>query len=1023
MANRHNPAEAPATDLSSRVFNIPAGNGFADALVRGILAETGNDPLALTQYRILLPTRRGCRTVRDSFLRQSEGRPLILPRLQTLGDIDEDELSLQLASTEDRAAFLALKPAMPGTRRRLMLARLVQQKDRTLAYGQALGLADTLARLLDQVETEGLSLSALPGLVPPGDLATHWQHTVTFLEILSVAWPGILEEAGYMGAGARRDALLRLQASIWERDPPPGHTIAAGSTGSLPATALLIRAIAGLPRGRVVLPGLDQEMDQAAWDAVDDSHPQATLKNLLQHIGTERCSIKLWNAATSKTDDRSKIRRQKLVTEMMRPATESQSWPELQAFSLLLDTPSDLQEVQQKIWNITCETPEEEARLLALALRRTLERPGKTAALITPDRNLARRVAMACRKWGIEVDDSAGIPMGDTPVGTFMLLILEACSRKMAPGAVLALLRHEYCGLGLSHEDRAAAIAKLDQFFLRGSKPAAGAQGLIMRIEERSKEQPSLQSLADQSIEIIKKIDAALNFVLQLDRTPGQNWLTALIRSAEALADTPDLSGPERLWAGAAGEAASQFLAELMGHAHEMPELTAYELSETLSRMMAGIAVRTPVGVHPRLFILGQLEARLVQADIMLMGGLNEGMWPPDPGHDPWMSRPMRARFGLPAPERSIALAAHDFVQCFCAEEVVMTRARRIDGKPAIPSRWLQRLETVLRAAGIQDGLLYPPEAQQLLACARMGQISPDTTPAPRPAPCPPHPHRLSRLSITQVETLMTNPYGVYAREILKLPVLDPVEKPVDAAARGTFIHNVLDAFIMQYKDQIPENAEKILIDMGLVKRTAMADDSGSWDYWWPRFERLTSALIGHEREWRTQAVPHRTETKGEMVIPTASGPLKLRGRADRIDRMRDGTYALIDYKSGGTYSPKAMISGELPQLPLEAAIMEQGGFAEAGLGRVGYIGYWKLTGGREEMAVTALGPEDSDLLKTAIEQAREGFAAMIEIFARADTAFTCRPDPARPPRFDDYKHLARVDEWTNDDNQTEDAA
>ena len=269
----------------------------------------------------------------------------------------------------------------------------------------------------------------------------------------------------------------------------------------------------------------------------------------------------------------------------------------------------------------------------------------------------------------------------------------------------------------------------------------------------------------------------------------------------------------------------------------------------------------------------------------------------------------------------------------------------------------------------------------------------------------------------------MTNPYGVYAREILKLPVLDPVEKPVDAAARGTFIHNVLDAFIMQYKDQIPENAEKILIDMGLVKRTAMADDSGSWDYWWPRFERLTSALIGHEREWRTQAVPHRTETKGEMVIPTASGPLKLRGRADRIDRMRDGTYALIDYKSGGTYSPKAMISGELPQLPLEAAIMEQGGFAEAGLGRVGYIGYWKLTGGREEMAVTALGPEDSDLLKTAIEQAREGFAAMIEIFARADTAFTCRPDPARPPRFDDYKHLARVDEWTNDDNQTEDAA
>lgn len=1020
--SRHNPAELSAA-LSSRIFNIPAGSGFADTLARGLLAETGDDPLALTQYRILLPTRRGCRTVRDSFLRLSEGRPLILPRLQTLGDIDEDELSLQLASAADRAGFLAIKPAMPGTRRRLLLARLVQQKDRTLAYGQALGLADTLARLLDQVETEGLSLSALPGLVPAGDLATHWQHTVTFLEILSVAWPQILEEAGYMGPAARRDALLRLQASIWERTPPPGFTMAAGSTGSLPATALLIKAIAGLPQGRVILPGLDQDMDRAAWDAIDDSHPQATLKNLLQQIGIERHSITPWNAAAEKTADRSKNRRRKLVAEMMRPAAESQSWPELQASDLLLETPADLQEVQQKIWNVTCETPEEEARLLALALRRTLERPGKTAALITPDRNLARRVAMACRKWGIEVDDSAGIPMGDTPVGTFLLLILEACSRKMAPGAVLALLRHEYCGLGLSYEDRAAATAKLDQFFLRGPKPAAGAQGLIMRIEERGKEQPSLQPFADQSIEIIRKIDAALNFVLHYDRAPGQDWMNALIRSAEALADTPDLSGPERLWAGAAGEAASQFLSDLMGHAHEMPELTAYELAETLSRMMAGIAVRTPVGVHPRLFILGQLEARLVQADIMLMGGLNEGMWPPDPGHDPWMSRPMRARFGLPAPERSIALAAHDFVQCFCADEVIMTRARRIDGKPAIPSRWLQRLETVLRAAGIQDGLMTPPEAQQLLACARQGQISPDATPAPRPAPCPPQEHRLSRLSITQVETLMTNPYGVYAREILRLPVLDPVEKPVDAAARGTFIHDVLDTFIIQYKDQIPENAERILIDIGLAKRTAMADDSGTWDYWWPRFERLASALIGHEREWRTQAVPHRTETKGEMILPTPSGPLKLRGRADRIDRMRDGTYALIDYKSGGTYKPKAMVSGELPQLPLEAIIMEQGGFAEAGQGRVGYIGYWKLTGGREEMAVTALGPEESDMLKAAIEQAQTGFTAMIETFAEAHTPFTCRPDPSRPPRFDDYKHLARVDEWTNDDAQTEDAA
>lgn len=991
--------------------------------MRGILEEAGDDPLALAQYKILLPTRRGCRVVRDMFLRLSDGKPLILPTLQTLGDIDEDELSLQLETPEDLAEFLTLKPAMPGTCRRLLLARMVQHRDKMLQYGQALGLADTLARLLDQVETEGLSLNNLVGLVTDNDLATHWQHTITFLEIISKLWPAIQEERGYMGPAQRRDALLRLQAKIWENHPPAGKIIAAGSTGSLPATGLLLKTIAHLPQGRVILPGVDQDMDQAGWDAIDEGHPQATLRNLLQLIGIDRAQIPLWNAAAIKSEKRSKKSRHLLASQMMRPARETQSWTGLQAESLGLANPDDMQNLQQNLWRIDCATPEEEARLISLALRQALETPGQTAALITPDRNLARRVSMACRRWGIEVDDSAGIPLGDSAIGTFLLLLLEACSKNLAPSALLPLLQHELCGFGQNQSAREDAISHLDRYILRGPRPAPGIDGLRQRAEAvlGGRDAQKLAPLAGQIAEIIDKIDHSLTPLLQQNHQPGQAILTALVTAAEELATSPALPGDQRLWRGAAGESASNFLSDLLGHADELPAMPLRDMGEILSRMMAGIPVRTPVGVHPRLLVLGQLEARLVQTDLMILGGLNEGSWPPDPGQDPWMSRPMRRQFGLPAPERSIALAAHDFVQCFCADRVIMTRAARIDGKPTLPSRWLQRLDTVLQAAQLPKELLCPPAAQNLLALARLGDQSPEVTPATRPAPVPPAAHRLKRISVTQVETLMSNPYGLYAREILRLPKLDRIEKPVDSAARGNFVHDVLHTFIKAYPDQLPDNAVQMIVDLGHAQRTTMADDSGAWDYWWPRFGRLAESFIGQEEQWRQDARTAQTEIRGRLDISIDANPLTVSVRADRIDRMHDGTYAVIDYKSAGEYKKSAMMSGAQPQLPLEAMILEQGGFEALPAGPVGYVGYWKLTGGRKGIELIALKNEDG--LRDVIESTAQGFRDLLETYARPDTPFACRPDPGRAPRFDDYKHLARFDEWAHDEDNEGEAA
>lgn len=1020
--------QASPSDASS-VYNIPAGVNFATALVDGVLDQAhtlyGDDPAALSRFRILLPTRRGCRVIRDTFLRQSGGRPLILPRLHALGDVDEDELSLQLASEEDIEHFLQLKPAMPGNRRRLLLARLVQKKESSLSWGQALGLADTLSRLLDQVETEGLDLCDLPQLVDETHLATHWQKTVDFLAILSQVWPTILEERGFMGAAARRDRLLHLQADIWQKQPPPGHIVAAGSTGSLPATRQLLKTIAQMKNGSAVLPGLDQDMPDTDWEQVGEGHPQATLRLLLQEFSLSRHDIPLWHAAKTKQEDRSKNSRRKLAAQMMRPAPATHRWADLTREDLGLLHSDDIKNLQQKLWTITCATPEEEARLIALMLRQALEAPGTTAALVTPDRNLARRVAMACRRWGIEIDDSAGIPLGDTPVGSYILLLIQACSRQLTPSALLPLLQHELCGLGLSKPRRDSILHSFDHYLLRGNRPGPGTAGLRARLEDvrQGRQAADIVHSAGQLSELIDKIDECLTPLLQPEATPGGIMLRHVLQAAESLATVPEADGATRLWRGASGETASLFLAELSSHAEDMPMLHLGDLFDMLSRMMAGITVRSPVGMHPRLRILGQLEARLVQADLMIAAGLNEGMWPPDSGQDPWMSRPMRQRFGLPDPERGTTLAAHDFVQCFCAERVVLTRAARVDGKPTIPSRWLQRLATVFKAVGLDEQVTCPPDARSMLALARLGDLESLPHPAPRPAPCPPENYRLRALSITQVETLLSNPYGIYAQEILRLAPLEPVEKPVGSAERGTFIHDVLYDFLKTYDNELPDNADKIIIDMGHVKRTFMTGDSADWDYWWPRFERIAGSFVSQEAEWRTNSVLRMPEIRGKLDINVDNHTVNLRGRADRIDRMCDGTYAIIDYKTGGNYRKAEFHDGRRPQLPLEALILQEGGFEGVPRGEVGYIGYWKLTGGKTATDVKAC-LTGADLLQETIRAARQGIEGLVIVYSRADTPFICRPNPDNPPRFDDYKQLSRLDEWAHGESETgEDAA
>lgn len=970
----------------SGVFTIPACVPFVDAVAAQLLVETAGHPLDLARYLVLLPTRRACRALREAFLRRAAGQALLLPRMVPLGDLDAEDIDLSEGAIADP---LDLPPALTGLSRQLLLARLIRSAD-GLHWDLAIALARELGLLLDQIETEGSDFSRLATLVPE-EHAEHWQKTLAVLRVLGDAWPAVVAERGMIDAAERRNRVIRGQAARWQLHPPTDPVIAAGSTGSIPATAELLAIIAALPNGRVILPGLDTDLPDQSWSSLDPCHPQYGLKALLDRLKLERSAVRPFPCGG--IGDTAPGR-----AALLSVALDPVPGPIRRAA---------LDQSGRTGWagvaRIDCPTAQREAEIIAIALREVLETPGRTGALVTPDRALGRRVAAELARFGVTVDDSGGLPLGATPSGAFLRLLIDAARSGPAPAPLLALLKHPLAAGGMDRAAFRVEARLLERLVLRGPRPGGGFSGLAAALANRVAD-------PDISTRIARYLDhiGGLLTPLCVALAEAEIQLDAVLRVhgavAEAFAATDQATGADSLWAGEGGAAAASFLDEAIRAAELIPPIAGSDYPGLFDQLAIGRVVRPSYGTHPRLAILGPLEARLQHFDRVILGGLNEGVWPTDPPADPWLSRPMRDRFGLPSPERRIGQSAHDFAQAFGAPDVVLTRAERVDGTPTVPSRWLRYLDILARALDL------PRAAPPWLAWAdHLDRPERATgTPNPMPAPCPPLVARPQKLSVTQIEQWMRDPYGLYARHILKLRPLDPLDADADAAERGKVVHTALDAFVKAYPDHVPPDAFDRLIEIGRQSFGPVLGQPGVWAFWWPRFEAIARWFIDEERHRRRDIAVVATELSGEITLPTASGDFVLAAKADRIEKRRDGTFAIIDYKTGGVPKKADVEAGFSPQLPLEALIARGGGFRSLGAGKIGAIEVWKLSGGA--VAGEIIAPvADIDI---AVDHAEAGLITLIDTFSNPTTAYQPVPRSGARPRYNDYEHLARIREW-----------
>lgn len=970
------------------VFTIAPGRPFLDLLAAGILQQHGTDPLVLSRVTVLLPTRRACRALAEAFLRQSDGAALLLPVIRPLGDVDEDELDLHgIGEGDETLAFGTLE-------RSLLLARLVQASP--LAGGDsanALRLARELGHLLDTAATEEVGLDRLPDLVP-AELAGHWQQTLDFLKIVREIWPAIKAEQGRSDSAEQRQHATQRWIEHWQTTPPDGPVIAAGSTGTIPATARLLKLISRLPDGCIVLPGLDRALDEMAWTAVHDepTHPQHALARLLDTLGVLRDEVIGWPDAGETLHGRAG-----LLTAALLPPAESHRWRDLRG-GVAVDALSGLQ-------RIDAPGPREEALSIALAMRETLETPGRTAALITPDRMLARRVSLELARYGINVDDSAGIPLIQTAPAVFLRLLAAAVAEDFAPVSLLALLKHPFCRLGMAREDLLRWTRRVERKLLRKSRASTGLAALAADLAGEPELLPPLARLAAIADAMQGGDDQT---------TTLKTLLQVQVTAAEALTVAPDQPTP--LWQQDAGEALHALVIDLLEASEQFGTVTPAEWPRLLDALLEGQVVRPRRPSHSRLAIWGLLEARLQQADRIILGGLNEGTWPPQAKEDPWLSRPMRAALGLSSPEFRLGQTAHDFVQAASGNDVILTRAAKVDGTPTVPARWLLRLEALL---GEKHPHWIDSLAPQYLAWAEQLDTPEQSLKFDPPRPAPPVKARPRELYVTAVETWIRDPYALYARRILNLRPLDPPDQPPDARLRGDVIHKVLEIFQQRHTANLPNDDDAMteLLDLGRAEFGGWLEQPEIAALWWPRYERAMRWFLAYEHARRAEGFkPALLEQEGRLDIVAPAGTFTLKAKADRIDRHdADGRLAILDYKTGNPPTPKQVNSGLSPQLALEAAIAQAGGFDGLSPAEIAELVYIRLGGGNEPGEARRIEKGGSRTeIPPADELAREALARLSGWVARFDDEaipYLSRPRPQFVDYPGDYDHLARVAE------------
>lgn len=990
------------------VSYIPLGEPFLKTFVTGLIRQYGDDPAGLMNLEILLPTRRTVRMMTDLFLDTTDGRPLLLPKIRAVADMDDEALEIMVTSATGHA--IDIPPVLSPIEAQLILTEMIRARDTTIDFTRAVALAQTLLAFLKSVRDEGLTLDSLDHLVD-AEFAAHWQITLDFLNILRTAWPGYVHVAGRLQAHDRRILLFEHLITHWQQNPPAHPVMMAGVTGSLPIVAKLMEVVANLPQGHVILPGLDPDLPDDHRKNLTPQDPQYELNHLLENLNINPTTIPVWDGCTAQIMRLSEdvitpqTARRFFTQHMMCPGACTPSWANLKN-ELTEKSRKAIQDDLSNIKIIQVNTALDEAHAIAAQVRIALTDPATHIAIVTPDRSLATLIMATCLRFNIEVNDSAGNVLYTAPHTQFLTLILTLAVQGFSPVDLIALLRHPFLNLPNLSQDQ---ISLFECQFLRGVRPPTHPRTFLHEY--------ITAPISHDMIEPLTFLVDTIEPLYQLCQTGGHihDFIRTHLTTCEKIS-THTKDDISALWIGDDGEALSHLCTDIINLETPPMHKNANDYTAFMIHLFKTTRVnRRGIG-HPRVQLLGVYESRLMGMTHVILAGFNEGIWPIDPGIDPWLARTMRADFGMPPAEQEIGRLSHDVVQLLHVPKVTITYRMKMEGAPALPSRWLHRFYSVITAIfGPNHDQCQDTDIIKAVHLLDAPNSNKQQFLKKRPAPCPPQSLRPTTISSTQIETLMIDPYAFYAQKILRLKPLDPLDLDVDDRIRGIILHRVLDRILRENR---PQDFELFLtheLDKWRVDQSIRA-------FMMPRLSQTLRKTIAHDFAARANGLtPDQTEQTWTYTLPILGIPHHITARLDRLDRMTTGGYAIIDYKTGASLPTRKNIdAGLASQLVIQSLCVQNGLNENKKPGDVvSSASFWHLK--PSGVKVLTLDQDQSPLaLNDLCDAAQNGLVNVLSIFAAEHTPYYPVPDGRNDDLArDTYDHLSRRQIWWGLDDDT----
>ena len=510
--------------------------------------------------------------------------------------------------------------------------------------------------------------------------------------------------------------------------------------------------------------------------------------------------------------------------------------------------------------------------------------------------------------------------------------------------------------------------------------------------------------------DVVGECSADFSAAGSIDVSEGARRIAAL---AGAISETP------LPWAGEDGAGASRLLERIRELGTYLGEVSPAELADLIESECASITVSLGEPEHPRLSIWGPLESRLQSADLVVLAGLNEDVWPEKTPPDAFLPRRFRAGLEMPDPDERLGLSAHDFAQLACAPRVVMLHAARRDDAPAVDSRWVWRLRTLAQGAlfeaapeALAGEYSDLPDWVREVQHDGIGTQAETFTAAPRPTKRPAGWPR--QMSVTRIDRLQRDPYSIWAEDILGLKVVDPMNRPMQPNLKGTAVHKAIELLEEEVAEKSAAHLARLL-EQELARagegredwlsRRAIWEDVAAWFLEWRSGRDVSGGLV--------------QEVSGKVLYDIAGEAFTLSAQADRIEIGAGGGLTIVDFKTGSAPSEKMIRSGFDQQMPLQAVIAQKGGFDGTRAAPVAALEYVEFRGKPDAWVI---GPgKDGELTPEKMAQrAEDGMKRLIAGYREKGAVFASAPRVQFVKYDYGYNLLARRLEWANDTSDGE---